>query len=132
MGNDIFRLYDTYGFPLDLTRELAEERGLELDLEGFQTAMEEQRRLSRAAGTFKADTDSLMEVYGDFAGSCVFSGYENTSADTEVLGIAVNGKQVPDIRAGEEGEVVLKVTPFYGESGGQVGDAGDEVYGILK
>ena len=120
-GETVFRLYDTYGFPVDLTADIARERGLELDMPGYEREMEAQRERARAASQFGAD-------YGVVAGlsaSTVFTGYDRLSDRTKIVGVYRHGALVEQLRNGEEGTVVLDRTPFYAESGGQVGDRGE-------
>ena len=123
-GADAFRLYDTYGFPVDLTADIARERGLDVDMDGFDKAMNEQRERARAAGRFEAK--GLMPA--DLASQLkptVFLGYDATRSDAStVVGIVRAGKQVSELAHGEEGLLILDRTPFYAESGGQVGDTG--------
>ncbi len=123
-GIDAFRLYDTYGFPVDLTADIARERGLEVDMAGFEQAMTEQRERARAAGKFAAK--GLMPA--DLASQLqptAFLGYDTLSAaGARVVGIVRAGRQIDHLAAGEEGFVILDRTPFYAESGGQVGDTG--------
>ena len=123
-GADAFRLYDTYGFPVDLTADIARERGLSVDMDGFDKAMNEQRERARAAGRFEAK--GLMPA--DLASQLpptVFLGYDTMHSDAStVLGIVRGGKQVQALADGEEGLLILDRTPFYAESGGQVGDTG--------
>ena len=124
-GADAFRLYDTYGFPVDLTADIARERGLEVDMDGFDKAMNEQRERARAAGRFEAK--GLMPA--DLASQLkptVFLGYDAMYNDaSKVVGIVRDGKQVSELADGEEGLLILDRTPFYAESGGQVGDTGE-------
>ncbi len=124
-GADAFRLYDTYGFPVDLTADIARERGLEVDMEGFDKAMNEQRERARAAGRFEAK--GLMPA--DLASQLkptVFLGYDALYSEaSKVVGIVRDGKQVSELGEGEEGLLILDRTPFYAESGGQVGDTGE-------
>ena len=118
-GDVAFKLHDTYGFPLDLTQDVCRERGLEVDEAGFNTAMQRQKEQARAAGKFK------MDKALDYSGaSNEFVGYEQLSQATEVLALYVGGEAVQQVQAGQEAVVVLKTTPFYAESGGQVGDVG--------
>jgi alanyl-tRNA synthetase len=122
-GDVVFKLYDTYGFPLDLTADIAREQKLKIDEAGYESAMEEQREKARAAGKFDTDyTDKL-----DVAGETNFSGYDKTTDDVVVELVFINGKKVEELKAGEQGQVVLKNTPFYAESGGPVGDTGQLV-----
>ena len=118
-GETAFTLYDTYGFPVDLTADIARERGLVVDMAGFDAAMGRQRRQAQAAGKFKAQA-SL-----DYSGARTrFVGYEQLRAEGRVVALYVGGASVPQLLEGEEGTVVLDTTPFYAESGGQVGDSG--------
>ncbi|WP_018168640.1 alanine--tRNA ligase [Thioalkalivibrio sp. ALMg9] len=119
-GETIFLLYDTYGFPVDLTGDIARERDLELDMEGFESAMAGQRARARAASHFSMDDGGLPQV--DVATE--FSGYETVDDEGRVLALYQNGEAVDRLEVGAEGLVVLDRTPFYGESGGQVGDVG--------
>ncbi len=123
-GVDAFRLYDTYGFPVDLTADIARERGLDVDMAGFEQAMNEQRERARAAGKFEAKGQMPAELASQLKPT-VFLGYEALSASgSKVLGIVRDGRQVGQLTEGEEGLVILDRTPFYAESGGQVGDTG--------
>ncbi|MCQ4316144.1 alanine--tRNA ligase [Stutzerimonas zhaodongensis] len=119
-GELIFKLYDTYGFPVDLTGDIARERGLKLDEEGFEREMEAQRDRARAASAFGMDYNSLVKVEGETR----FTGYLGTSGKGKVLALFKEGMAVQSLSAGEEGVVVLDETPFYAESGGQIGDCG--------
>ena len=119
-GDLIFRLYDTHGFPADLTNDIARERDLELDIEGFEQAMAEQREKSRQGSSFVAEG----HVRFDLDGSTEFLGYTHLDASAVVVALAKDGQQVESLAAGESGVVVLNQTPFYGESGGQQGDSG--------
>ena len=118
-GNTLFTLYDTYGFPVDLTADICRERNVEVDLAGFEVAMERQRDQARAAGKFK-----MAEGLTYTGPQTVFEGYEQLQAEGKVLALYVGGSQVDRLTAGQDGIVVLDVTPFYAESGGQVGDQG--------
>ena len=119
-GDTVFKLYDTYGFPIDLTADIARERNLRIDMPGFEAEMAAQRERARAASHFAAaDTGGLT-----IAGSCEFTGYERETDEAAVTGLFVNGKAVDSLQAGDQGIVVLAHTPFYAESGGQVGDRG--------
>ncbi|MFT0850978.1 alanine--tRNA ligase [Achromobacter sp. F4_2707] len=118
-GQTLFTLYDTYGFPLDLTADICRERNIGIDQEGFDAAMQKQREQARAAGKFKA-TDGLS-YQGD---ETRFQGYETLQADGRVTALYVNGTSVEAVQAGQQAIVVLDTTPFYAESGGQVGDNG--------
>jgi alanyl-tRNA synthetase len=119
-GDTVFKLYDTYGFPVDLTADVARERGLGIDRERFEAAMEEQRRRSQDASKFGADlrTGGILDAH------TLFHGYEGLSADGRVVALLKQGIPVESLAEGEQGEVVLDRTPFYAEAGGQVGDAG--------
>ena len=118
-GHTLFTLYDTYGFPVDLTADICREREVEVDLAGFEVAMDKQREQARAAGKFK------MAEGLDYSGEqTTFEGYDHLQADGKVLAIYVGGAQVDRVSAGHEAIVVLDRTPFYAESGGQVGDSG--------
>jgi len=119
-GDVIFTLYDTYGFPVDLTNDIARERGLTLDMAGYEVAMEEQRQRARSAGSFKVDYTHQLHLDGE----TVFTGYEGTEGQGTVVALLKNGEQVDALAAGDEGVVVLDHTPFYAESGGQAGDSG--------
>lgn len=124
-GEEVFRLYDTYGFPADLTRDLAEEAGLTIDMIGFEAAMETQRKTSRAGGAFKDLARNRAEIYVHAAGQKTeFLGYETTTAQGTVLALINADGPVDVADAGHPIEVILDRTPFYGESGGQVGDSG--------
>ena len=119
-GDVVFKLYDTYGFPVDLTADIARERGLSIDQSGFENAMAGQRDRARAASTFRAigGDDIKTDI------ESVFSGYEGTEASCEVVALFNDGKPVDQLSVGDDGAVVLSTTPFYAESGGQVGDKG--------
>ncbi|WP_346827057.1 alanine--tRNA ligase [Serratia inhibens] len=119
-GEAAFRLYDTYGFPVDLTADVCRERGLKVDEAGFELAMEAQRRRARESSGFGADYNSMIRV--DDASQ--FSGYDREEQQATVTALFRDGQPVNEIHAGEEAVVVLDETPFYGESGGQVGDKG--------
>jgi alanyl-tRNA synthetase len=119
-GELIFRLYDTHGFPVDLTNDIARERDLELDIDGFDQAMAEQREKSRQGSSFAAEG----QVRFDLDGSTEFLGYTHLDASAVVLALAKDGQRVESLAAGETGVVVLNQTPFYAESGGQQGDSG--------
>lgn len=121
-GETVFALYDTYGFPVDLTADIARERGVALDMAGFESAMSRQREQARAAGKFKASAG--VEYSGD---KTRFTGYEAMTGEGRVIALYVAGASVPEITSGREGIVVLDSTPFYAESGGQVGDRGELV-----
>lgn len=118
-GHTLFTLYDTYGFPVDLTADICRERELDVDLEGFEQSMKRQRDQARAAGRFK----SAEGLHYDGA-QTVFEGYEHLESDARIVAMYVDGTQVQDAGPGQNLIVVLDRTPFYAESGGQVGDAG--------
>jgi alanyl-tRNA synthetase len=122
-GETVFRLYDTYGFPADLTADIARERGLSIDQAGFDAAMAVQRRQSQAASKFGADQRGSVKL----SGRTEFSGYDRFSDSAQVAALVFDGALVDVLRPGQEGEVVLDHTPFYAESGGQVGDTGELV-----
>ncbi len=119
-GETVFRLYDTYGFPADLTADIARERGLAIDQAGFEAAMEAQRERARAASKFSVDLRGGARI--DAASD--FLGYEGSAGGGQVVAVLKDGAQAPGLVAGERGEIVLDRTPFYAESGGQVGDTG--------
>jgi alanyl-tRNA synthetase len=119
-GDTVFKLYDTYGFPADLTADIARERGLTIDREGFDVAMEEQRRRSQEASKFGVGDHRVTFVDERTA----FQGYEGLESEGRVVALLKGGKPVDELRNGEEGEVVLDRTAFYAEAGGQVGDTG--------
>ncbi|MQT13879.1 alanine--tRNA ligase [Segnochrobactrum spirostomi] len=125
-GETAFRLYDTYGFPLDLTQDALKARGIGVDLGGFETAMERQRAEARAAwaGSGEAATETVWFQLKERLGATEFLGYETERAEGVVSALVVEGREVAAIEAGGTGYVVLNQTPFYGESGGQVGDVG--------
>ena len=125
-GASLFRLYDTYGFPLDLVQDVADEEGLELDLEGFERHMREQRERARASwvGSGEEGVKPVHKEAKERAGETKFVGYEVDETETEVVAIIKDDTLVDELTEGEEGEIVLKETPFYAESGGQVGDTG--------
>lgn len=120
-GETAFRLYDTYGFPVDLTADVCRERNIKVDEAGFEAAMEEQRRRAREASGFGADYNAMLRV--DSASE--FKGYDHLELNGKVTALFVDGKAVDAINAGQEAVVVLDQTPFYAESGGQVGDKGE-------
>ena len=123
-GADAFRLYDTYGFPVDLTADIARERGLTVDMAGFDAAMEQQRETARAAGKFTSNTGLPADLVAQLSPT-VFQGYDHLDAGgLQVVALLKDGRPVPSVEAGEEAVVILDKTPFYAESGGQVGDTG--------
>jgi alanyl-tRNA synthetase len=119
-GETIFKLYDTYGFPVDLTLDIARERGLVLDMEGYERQMEAQRERARITSRFEADY-SVAPVVG---AQSDFTGYEHLQDEGVVLALLKSNQSVQQLTEGEEGGIILNRTPFYGESGGQVGDCG--------
>jgi alanyl-tRNA synthetase len=119
-GETVFRLYDTYGFPVDLTADIARERGLSLDMAGFEQAMAAQRQRARAASQFGIQHGAVLAVEG----RTEFSGYEHLEEHVTVTALFKDGQTVQALEQGQDGLVVLERTPFYAESGGQVGDAG--------
>nr|WP_315260700.1 alanine--tRNA ligase [uncultured Limnohabitans sp.] len=123
-GEVAFKLHDTYGFPLDLSADVCRERGLSVDEAGFAAAMEKQKSQARAAGKFKMD--KALEYTG--AGNA-FVGYDDLKATAKVVAVYLDGNSVAELKHGQSGVVVLDTTPFYAESGGQVGDAGVLVSG---
>src|SRR5262245_51862473 len=125
-GEVAFTLYDTYGFPLDLTQDALRPRGIGVELESFNAAMERQREKARAswAGSGEAATDAMWFALREKVGATEFLGYDTETAEGVVQTIVRDGREVERLEAGESGAVVLNQTPFYGESGGQVGDTG--------
>ena len=126
-GEQAFKLYDTYGFPVDLTEDIALEKGFDVDIEGFKAAMKEQRERARAAREDYGFSDEKAQVYKtirDERGKPGFSGYSSLAEDTKITAIVKDGQIVDQLTAGQQGQVVLAKTPFYAESGGQVGDTG--------
>ncbi|MFT7560920.1 MAG: alanyl-tRNA synthetase [Flavobacteriales bacterium] len=119
-GDVVFALYDTYGFPVDLTNDIARERELSLDMEGYQTLMTEQRKKSKESGSFKLDYTKNLSIDGETE----FVGYEQLNHQALVTGLFIGEASSKSLNEGDEGLIVLDKTPFYGESGGQVGDAG--------
>ncbi len=124
-GNEIFRLYDTFGFPLDLTRDIAQDSGFKMDERGFNAALQEQRERARASWVGEEEAiDSIYRELLSEAGPTEFVGYDSLEAKAAVKAILKDGKVVEELGEGEKAEVFLDRTPFYGESGGQVGDTG--------
>ena len=121
-GETVFRLYDTYGFPVDLTADICRERGVRIDMAGFEAAMDEQRERARAASKFSAAAS--LDYQG---GKTEFHGYDTLSLPARVVALYREGTQVAALASGESGTVVLDRTPFYAEAGGQVGDRGEIV-----
>ena len=122
-GETIFKLYDTYGFPADLTADVARERGIGFDQAGFEAAMEAQRERARGASRFGVDLRAGTQL--DL--QTRFTGYGETRGEAKIIALLRDGERVNSLAAGEQGEVILEATPFYAESGGQVGDAGELV-----
>tara|TARA_R110002073_G_scaffold149662_2_gene303572 strand:+ start:17021 stop:19627 length:2607 start_codon:yes stop_codon:yes gene_type:complete len=120
-GEDVFRLYDTYGFPVDLTADIARERNLKVDMGGFNTAMAEQRRRARAASKF----DVGVSIDTDDSLVSAFTGYERLQQKTTIIALYQDGRNVKTLKQGDVGGVILLETPFYAQSGGQVGDKGE-------
>jgi alanyl-tRNA synthetase len=125
-GDTAFTLYDTYGFPLDLTQDALKSRGISVDQASFEDAMERQRQKARASwvGSGEAATETIWFPLREKLGATEFLGYETESAEGAVAALVKDGKEVDSLKAGESGAIVLNQTPFYGESGGQVGDIG--------
>ena len=128
-GEEAFTLHDTYGFPVEVTQEIAEGRGVKVDMKAFEAAMEAQRERARAAGA--KDAEAAWSTYGGIysdllneLGPTEFIGYDATAAETRVLAVIVDGERVGTLAPGQTGEVVLAATPFYAEMGGEVGDTG--------
>jgi alanyl-tRNA synthetase len=124
-GEELFRLYDTYGFPLDLVRDIAVDSGIKIDENGFNKAMEEQRERARASWVAEDTRSSgiykkLQEKYGDTE----FTGYDSLESSSRIVSMIKDGAEVNEITEGDQAEIVLNTSPFYGESGGQVGDTG--------
>lgn len=120
-GETVFLLYDTYGFPIDLTADIARERGLTIDVAGFERHMEAQRNRARSASQFGGGLSESLIIDGE----TVFCGYDHTRNEATITAILVDGENVVQLKAGQTGIVVLDNTPFYAESGGQVGDLGE-------
>lgn len=119
-GEVVFKLYDTYGFPTDLTADIARERDLTIDEAGFETEMAAQRQRARDAGKFAIDYNSVVKVEGETQ----FDGYDATAGEGQIIAIYKDGEQVDEVVEGDEALIVLNQTPFYAESGGQIGDTG--------
>jgi alanyl-tRNA synthetase len=125
-GQDLFRLYDTYGFPLDIARDVAEENGLRIDEAGFHKEMEIQK--SKARASWVGAEAGAAPIYGELLqehGKTEFCGYETMESGSTVLAVVVNGEKVEELGEGRQGEILLDITPFYAESGGQIGDTGE-------
>lgn len=119
-GDVVFKLYDTYGFPMDLTGDIARERDLTIDEAGFEAAMQAQRERARSASQFGLDYNQLVKIDGETR----FEGYRSTTGSAQIIALYRDGQQVEALNQGEAGVVILDQTPFYAESGGQVGDTG--------
>ncbi len=125
-GEDAFQLYDTFGFPLDLTIEIAADEGISVDIVGFERALERQREQARAAQRFQAEQVVRVAEYRQAVAEPVqFVGYEHWAFRSKVVALFVDGRSVPVVFEGQEVEVITAETPFYGEAGGQVGDTGE-------
>ncbi|WP_095156838.1 alanine--tRNA ligase [Pseudomonas sp. Irchel 3E13] len=127
-GDVVFKLYDTYGFPMDLTADIARERELTIDEAGFEREMDAQRERARSASAFGLDYNSLVKVDVD----TVFTGYNTTEDSAKIVALYKDGQSVQQLGEGEEGVVILDRTPFYAESGGQVGDTGYLLAGAVR
>lgn len=128
-GKDVFRLYDTFGFPIDLTRDIAEEAGLQVDIQGFNTSMDEQRKRARAARQDNKTWDLALTVtslVGELP-KTVFSGYETLKQDSSIQALIKDGELVSEVMEGEEVYLIVNQTPFYAEGGGQAGDKGEVI-----
>lgn len=119
-GEMVFKLYDTYGFPVDLTADIAREKGLEIDIAGFEREMEQQRMRARAASQFGVDYNQTPQL--DL--QTEFTGYDTIEEQAHILTLVRNGEQVLDLKQDDKAQIVLKHTPFYAQAGGQVGDKG--------
>lgn len=135
-GDVAFVLHDTYGFPVDLTREFAEEAGLSVDMEGFDAAMADQRERARSAGA--KDAEAAWSTYGGVyadtlaeVGPTRFVGYDKTKSPAKIVAIIAQGERADSLNDGDEGEIILDVTPFYAEMGGEIGDTGEIVDGCV-
>ena len=125
-GETAFKLYDTYGFPLDLTEDALRPRGVTVDTKGFDAAMERQKAEARKAwkGSGEAATEAVWFEVKEKTGATEFLGYDTESAAGEIVALVKDGKEAKSLKAGDEAAIVVNQTPFYGESGGQVGDQG--------
>jgi alanyl-tRNA synthetase len=123
-GVEIFKLYDTFGFPLDFTTEIAAEKSMRLDMDGFNAELEKQRE--RARQSWKGDEGAVAPLYAKFAeqGGTQFLGYQAVQSTSRIRGILINGAAADSVEGhGSSAEIILDQTPFYAESGGQVGEA---------
>ncbi|MEP1902443.1 MAG: alanine--tRNA ligase-related protein, partial [Nitratireductor sp.] len=125
-GEVAFKLYDTYGFPVDLTQDALRAKGMTVDMDGFDAAMQRQREDARKAwaGSGEQATETLWFELRDRVGATEFLGYETDDGEGKIVSIIMNGQEVDEISAGASAQIVTNQTPFYGESGGQVGDTG--------
>ena len=125
-GETAFKLYDTYGFPLDLTEDALRARGVTVDTKGFDAAMERQKAEARKAwkGSGEAATEAVWFEVKEKTGATEFLGYDTETAAGEIVALVKDGKEAKSLKAGDEAAIVVNQTPFYGESGGQVGDQG--------
>ncbi len=123
-GADVFRLYDTYGFPVDLTEEYAQEKGLEIDREGFEEAMEGQRTRARSARQESGSMQVQDELLGQITVESSFVGYDKLATEAKIEVMIHNKERAAEVQAGQTVQLILNETPFYAESGGQVADKG--------
>ena len=124
-GEEVFRLYDTFGFPFEVTVELAKEQGISVDQDGFDRAMAAQRAASRGGAAFRDASRGRAELYASLAGGKTeFLGYDETSAQATIMALVGPDGALEEAAAGDAVEILLSRTPFYGESGGQIGDTG--------
>jgi alanyl-tRNA synthetase len=125
-GEEVFTLYDTHGFPVELTQEIAAEQGFSVDTAGFEQSMQRQQERSRSASAFvQAQDDRALTELLKRVGPTRFTGYDGLTGSATVVGLVVNGEEVESISAPQQALVLLDSTPFYAESGGQIGDKGD-------
>jgi alanyl-tRNA synthetase len=123
-GDVIFKLYDTYGFPVDIVKDVVRDKGMSLDVDGFEAAMKRQKEQSRSVSSFSVISQAYKDLRATMTALPVFVGYDQLSCDARLEGLIVNGRSVLEANAGEAVEIVTDRTPFYAESGGQVGDTG--------
>ena len=121
-GKTVFKLYDTFGFPVDLTADVAREKGLSLDMEGFDLEMEKQRQRARVSGDFSNQKTLSIDFETNFVG------YDQLESNSSVIAMTKNGQQVNELTEGDQAVIFLENTPFYGESGGQIGDSGELIF----
>ena len=124
----VFNLWDTYGFPVEITNEIASEIGVEVDLDDFNKKMTEQRERGKSASKFDDDKPKVRVYENLGVGSTKFLGYESVTSESVVVGIIVDGNQIDSAENGQQVEIVLQDTPFYPEGGGQVGDSGELIF----